>query len=64
MRWEQLFADLEAQSEALAVRERAGEVDELARAELSRVALVDRLSPSVERRSPCGPREMCGFSAL
>ncbi len=47
MRWDQLFADLEAQSDALAVRERAGEVDELARAELSRVAMVDRLLPSV-----------------
>lgn len=47
MRWDQLFADLEAQSAALAVRQRAAEVDELAHAELSRVMMVDRLLPSL-----------------
>ncbi|MEP6853185.1 MAG: hypothetical protein ABJA87_11090 [bacterium] len=43
MRWDELFADLEAQADALAARERAAEVDELVRAELSRLTLVDRL---------------------
>lgn len=47
MRWDQLFADLEAQSEALDARERSTQVDELARMEISRIGLVDRLLPAV-----------------
>jgi hypothetical protein len=47
MRWDDLFADLEAQAEALATAERAAEVDELVRLETSRLRLVDRLRPAV-----------------
>jgi hypothetical protein len=46
MRWEGMFADLEAQAEALAVAERAGEVDEQYRAELGVITLLDRLRPA------------------
>lgn len=46
-RWDHLFADLDAQADALAARDRALEVGELARAEISRLALVDRLAPAV-----------------
>jgi hypothetical protein len=47
MRWEELFSDLEAQADVLATRERALEIDDRARAELGRVALVERLLPAV-----------------
>lgn len=47
MRWDDLFADLEAQAEALATAERAAEVDELVRLETSRLRLADRLRPAV-----------------
>ena len=47
MRWEQLFADLEAQAHAVAQHERATEAGELARAEVARLRLVDRLGPAV-----------------
>lgn len=47
MRWDQLFADLEAQAYAASTRERAAQVDERARAELARVTMADRLVPSV-----------------
>lgn len=43
MRWDAMFADLEAQAEALEVAERAGEVDERVRAELGTVTTLDRL---------------------
>lgn len=43
MRWESMFADLEAQAEALEIGQRAGEVDERARAELTAVGALDRL---------------------
>ncbi len=43
MRWDGLFADLEAQVEALERVERAAEVDQRARVEIGRVRLVDRL---------------------
>lgn len=46
-RWDRLFADLDAQSDALVARDRAAEVGELARAEISRLALVDRLGPAL-----------------
>jgi hypothetical protein len=58
MRWDQLFADLEAQADALDLLERGGEIDERARIELSRVALFDRLRPGVGQvvrvRCPAG----------
>jgi len=47
MRWHDLFADLEAQAAALAVASRDAEVDERIRFEYGRLALVDRLRPSV-----------------
>ena len=47
MRWEQLFADLQAQSDALDVAQRAGEVEELARAQFAGIRLIDRIRPSV-----------------
>ena len=43
MRWDAMFADLEAQAEALELAERAGEIDERVRAELGALTLRDRL---------------------
>lgn len=47
MRWDDLFADLEAQADALAVAERAAEVDERARVEFGAVAVGDRLGAAL-----------------
>lgn len=47
MRWDLLFADLEAQASAIETAERSGEVDERVRIELGRVRLVERLGPAV-----------------
>lgn len=47
MRWDGLFADLEAQAATLDNAQRAGEVDERARTEIGRIALLDRLRPAV-----------------
>ncbi|HEX8080396.1 MAG TPA: hypothetical protein VF557_09315 [Jatrophihabitans sp.] len=47
MRWDDLFADLEAQTQALLVAERDAEVAELTRLETSRLQLVNRLRPAV-----------------
>lgn len=47
MRWEGLFDDLAAQAEALAVAERAAEVEERARIEVGGQQLVDRLRGAV-----------------
>lgn len=49
VRWDELFDDLEAQAEALAVADRAGEIDERTRIELGGLALGDRLRVAVGR---------------
>lgn len=43
MRWDDLFADLDAQASALEVAARAGEIEERARIEFAAVRLLDRL---------------------
>lgn len=47
MRWDDLFADLEAQSDALEVAERAAEVAERTRIEVGGVTLRDRLGAAL-----------------
>ncbi|CAN5283304.1 hypothetical protein BH20ACT5_BH20ACT5_22970 [soil metagenome] len=47
MRWERLFADLEAQADVLAAAELDAEVAERSRAEYGRLALTDRLRAAV-----------------
>lgn len=47
MRWDDLFADLEAQARALVVTERDAEVAELTRLETSRLELASRLRPAL-----------------
>jgi hypothetical protein len=47
MRWDALFADLEAQAEALERAERAAEVDERARIEVGALGLLERLRPAI-----------------
>ena len=47
MRWDDLFADLEAQAELLAHRDRADEVGERSRIELGRITGLDRLRPAL-----------------
>ena len=46
MRWEALFADLEAQADAEAAAELAAEVGERTRIEAAALHLVDRLRPA------------------
>ncbi len=48
MRWEAMFADLEAQAGALDVAERAAEIGDRVRAELGSLSLLDRLRPAVD----------------
>ncbi len=47
MRWDELFADLEAQAEALDLAERATEVSERARIELASISTLDRLRAGI-----------------
>lgn len=47
MRWDDLFADLEAQAHALSVAERDAEVAELTRLETSRLTMASRLRPAL-----------------
>jgi hypothetical protein len=47
MRWDDLFADLEAQAQALSVADRDAEVAELTRLETSRLELASRLRPAL-----------------
>jgi hypothetical protein len=47
VRWNALFADLEAQAESLAQAERAVEVQDRTRAEIGALTLVDRLRPAL-----------------
>ncbi len=49
MRWEELFADLESQLAAAERAEDEAQLEELARAEAARLALLDRLAPAVGR---------------
>lgn len=48
MRWDALFADLEAQAEALEQVERASEVTERARIKVAAIGLLDRLRPALD----------------
>jgi hypothetical protein len=47
VRWDAVFADLEAQAEALEIAERAAEVQDRVRAEVGELTVVDRLRPAV-----------------
>lgn len=47
MRWDGLFADLEAQAQALDRAERAGEIEERTRIEVGALGLLDRLRAAV-----------------
>lgn len=47
MRWEGLFADLEAQAAALAQEQRAAEIDERTRAEIGALGLRERLRAAI-----------------
>jgi hypothetical protein len=51
MRWDALFADLEAAAEGEWLRERDAEIAERTRAELARLRLVDRLRAAADRGS-------------
>jgi hypothetical protein len=47
MRWDELFDDLEAQAEQAGRDERAGEIEQRARIEISKVGVLDRFRPAV-----------------
>lgn len=50
MRWDALFADLEAQAETLSTADREGEIADRTRSEVGRLSLTDRLRPAVGSR--------------
>ena len=60
MRWDVLFADLEAQASALDTAQCAAEIEERARIELRRIRLQDRLRPA--RESAVRVRCLGGFA--
>ncbi len=47
MRWDGLFADLEAQAAALSVAERSAEVEDRTRSETGRLSIAERLRPAI-----------------
>ena len=56
MRWDALFADLEAQGAALWAAERGAEIADRTRSEVGRLGLIDRLRPAVGSRLRVGCR--------
>lgn len=63
MRWDALFADLEAQAAALEWAERAAEVEERTRGEIGALGLLDRARAAVGlplRLRLCGPLAVTG----
>jgi hypothetical protein len=63
MRWDELFADLEAQAAALDRSERAGEIEERTRGEIGQLGLVDRARAATDlplRIRLAGPLAVAG----
>jgi hypothetical protein len=63
VRWQRLFADLEAQAEALAAADFEAEIAERTRIEVGKLRLVDRLRPTAGHRvqvSCLGAGLVCG----
>ena len=58
MRWDALFADLEAAAAGEWLRERDAEIAERTRAEVARLRLVDRMRAYVDRRQPGATAEL------
>ena len=60
MRWDDLFADLEAQADALDIAERAAEVGERTRIEIAGIGMLERLRPAIG--SPLRVRLVAGLA--